>query len=535
MTFYKNPIIGWFLFNKIKTFTFFLILFLTIYYLIIYNSKDIKSFGCNRPNCDSTFCTGFKCYSSGCLGNNCKAGDCYGERCTAGDCNGIGCRAGDCFGKDCNPGKCNDPTCFGDDRIKQKCIPFCFDGMVYNIPKKKLYKYTRYFAKNSVFNKNYCDSKKRTSIFKKSQDIKNTPYDEKFDDKIYNFQIDYVNLFSSGNTSIENALNPNELQKGKSVVLTTDIFFIDSTPNVLKDNNCNWYTYFKDNKITSSFRPYKSDNIIKWVPKNFLAYPLKSDGNIDSCLFGTHNLKIDNISDINTQINNIMLSKLNNILKNFSIDKIQGDYVTTKCIICSKKGYQYLNIDNYPTYSFNDKILPCKKRCYELEEITLIIENNNLIKYYIKNKNSKTEISKQMFDLLCINEFKIDITKPYYELKGHNINNFKLFDDKNSYNNYIYENYNKLKTIKNHHLFIYQKTLKNNDQIYKCYWCGIETEVNNSSLPRNKNNVNNKQNGLLKQCFKNNYYDHYMYDLIDNNKNVYQKCLKCNKNSYPQF
>jgi hypothetical protein len=194
-----------------------------------------------------------------------------------------------------------------------------------------------------------------------------------------------------------------------------------------------------------------------------------------------------------------------------------------------------LNIDNYPTNYINDKILPCKNRCYELEEIILIIEMKNSIKYYIKKDNNKLEISKEIFDLLSINNFKMDISKPYYELKAYDINNFKLFNELNSYNNYLYKNYNKLKTIKNNHLFIYKKTLKNNNQIYKCYWCNIETEVNNDSLPRQKNNINGKENGLLKECFKKNNYNHYMYDLIDNNKNVYQKCLKCNKISYPQF
>ena len=38
---------------------------------------------------------------------------------------------------------------------------------------------------------------------------------------------------------------------------------------------------------------------------------------------------------------------------------------------------------------------------------------------------------------------------------------------------------------------------------------------------------------ILLPCKFNNDYNHYMYDKIDNNKTVYQKCLKCEKESYP--
>ena len=109
---------------------------------------------------------------------------------------------------------------------------------------------------------------------------------------------------------------------------------------------------------------------------------------------------------------------------------------------------------------------------------------------------------------------------------AHEPINFKLFTkNTNEFEKYRFESINKLKTYKEHHLWIYVNTEKNT-QIYKCYWCGIITKVKSESLPR-KNNLE------LDYCRKVNDFNHYMYYELDNNKTVFQRCLKCNKKSYP--
>ena len=98
-------------------------------------------------------------------------------------------------------------------------------------------------SRREIFNVDYCSNKKRTNIFT------NENY-------IYNFKVDFINLYTSGKTSLENVKYKDNLQAGKTYILGNDIDFKSSTPNVYKSHNCEWTTKFKDQEITSSFKPF---------------------------------------------------------------------------------------------------------------------------------------------------------------------------------------------------------------------------------------------------------------------------------------
>ncbi len=475
MSFYKNPIIGWYVKKRIKNILLLLILTFFLFYLFLSNYSNKISYGCKRPDCYSTPCTGYKCRASGCAGNNCKAGDCYGESCEAGDCKGVGCRAGDCYGLNCTPGKGIDPTCQGDKKLRGSCSIFAFDGKAYNLPTGSLYPVVKYLPKNSVFNPNYCSEKKKTNIFT------NTKY-------IYNFNVDYINLFTSGLKKLEDVkYKDNISQTGKSFIINDDLFFTYSIPNVYKSNNCEWCTDFKNKKIISDYKPNYNNNSneVNWIPKNKLANPTTLEGQEDVCNFNKeHNMKILNNQSVISQIKYIKSSTPETYLQNYLIDDIKGEILNTICTNCSKRNIQYLDISSHPT-DFKNDISSCFIRNYELEQIT---DN-------------------------------------FGEIINHKPINFKLFKKKSlELDEYLLNNSNTPKTFRDHHLFVYNTTV-NNTQIYQCYWCNVSVKVQYDALPR-KNNLE------LDKCLNSNDYNHYMYYQIDKNKNVYMTCLKCNKNSF---
>ncbi len=477
MQFYKNPIIGWFLKKKLKTIFAMLVLTLIIYFLYFYQYKHLETGGCTRPDCIAQPCTGYKCRASACRGNNCKGADCIGERCEAGDCKGIGCRAGDCYGLDCVPGECVDSTCQGERKLKDDCTPLCRNGRAYSIPRNPtVYPIIKYLPINSSLNPNYCTPKKRTNIFTS-------------DKYIHNFKVDEINLFTSGPTKYENVKYKDNLQTGKTYKITEDINFISSTPNVYKNDNCEWTTNFKDIEISSDFMPYYNDKTFEteWKFKNYLAIPLDVKGKELDCKSGKiHEMGSIQSTSVINQIKIINNQNIPSYLKNYNIDKIEGEKIVSLCNHCNKNGYQYLDVKSHPTYT-DGNLKPCLIRCYELNQIT---KNNEIIKHTIKNFKSFIKHSPE-------------------------------------YNSYINNKVNTLKTFNEHHIWKYINNI-GNSQIYSCYWCNEEVQVNYKSLPRRS-----EYDLVLLSCTHNNDYNHYMYDLIDNNNTVYQKCLKCDKKSYP--
>lgn len=487
MTFYKNPLIGWYLKERLKKIIAIFILILFFYFIFLYNYSHEISYGCKRNDCYSSRCTGHKCRASGCIGDNCKGGDCVGEECEAGDCKGVGCRAGDCYGLNCVPGECIDPTCDGERLLRNKCIPFCKNGEGHTIPRNNLYPVLKNLPNNTILNPNYCSDKKRTNHLTNGK-------------KIHNFELDYINLFTTGQKKYEDVKNADSIQDGKTFILTNDINYISTTPNVYKNYNCELSTKFKNDEITSDFRT-SIDEINQrttWMQKGKLSYPLvieddgdKKKGSIQYCIEGTqrqddivHNMKlVSNISVLN-QIKSINNLRIVSYKKNWMIDQIKGEKLETRCIKCRKTWYDFLDISSHLT-NLNNNPTPCLIRVYG---VIPIYKNNNIFKHDISSINIYNKNSQQFRD-------------------------------------YLFNNVNNKKTFREHHLWIYRNTIGNN-QIYSCYWCKQEVKVKYKSLPRNSNMI-------LLPCKFNNDYNHYMYDKIDNNKTVYQKCLKCEKESYP--
>ena len=65
MSFYKNPIIGWYVKKRIKNILLLLILTFFLFYLFLSSYTNKISYGCKRQDCYSTPCTGYKCMASG--------------------------------------------------------------------------------------------------------------------------------------------------------------------------------------------------------------------------------------------------------------------------------------------------------------------------------------------------------------------------------------------------------------------------------------------------------------------------------------
>ena len=466
MGYYKNPLIGWFLKNKMKKVTAFFIITLFLYFLFYKSFIHKKSFGCKRPDCTSTICTGEGCLGSGCEGNNCKAGDCIGEECEAGNCKGIGCRAGDCYGKDCIPGVCFDPTCSSKDKKKDICIPFCKNGNAYNLPIGGLYKLSKNFPENTLLNPQYCNVKKPAYILKDNKHI-------------WNYKIDSVNLDYGGVKKSEDIANPEDLQLGKTYVLSDDNTFISTYPNIKKKYNCTWCTYLKDNEICSSYKPYLNPitNEYTWYSDDWKCATLKSDGKPNTCKKSNDSMKLINVTSVKHKINLIM--NTNEILpkKNFEIDNILGEMLTFQCKndTCT----QHINLKNTLTNLDGTKI-SCLRRSY-------------LVKPGFIN-------GKSTFIVIGFNKF--------------NLNSREEIEYLNNYTN-------SKKTFRDHHVWMYDGTI-GNTQNYKCYWCEEKVSIENQALPR-------KSNGTLDTCFYSNDYNHYMYQLSDSNKNIYLKCFKCEK------
>lgn len=479
MSFYENPVIGWFVRKKIAKILILLVICIIFSFLIFYNYTHLESNGCVRPDCYTTPCSGWNCISTGCRGTNCKGGDCYGEDCKAGDCEGIGCRAGDCYGLYCQPGECIDPTCRGDRKRDGLCTPFCENGKAYTLPVTEAYHIVKYLPKDSILNPNFCSNKQKTYMFDS--------------DRMYNFNVEYINLYTSGIKKYEDWLVKEKTYKGKSFVLSNDTQFIGSIPEVFKGENCEWCSTFKNNVIKANFKPYINNktNELSWIKKNTLVSPIDDTGKEQNCNKRKeyneppHNMKVIANYSVTFQINSILSKKTDIHNKNFEIDSIMGEKLVSRCLDCDKRSVQYLDVSSHPT-DLNGTIKPCKVRIYE--------------------------VSQQVDE--------------YDQPISHSPINFKIYDkNSESLKNYYNNSSNVLKTTREHHLWMYNKTI-DNVQYYKCYWCNILVKVDNICLPKDSSNN-------LLPCRSANDFNHYMYYSLDNNNSVFQKCIKCMKKCYP--
>lgn len=474
MGFYENPLIGWFLKKRIKKIIIFIIISLFLYFLFYKNHTHTKSSGCKRPDCISSICTGMECIASGCNGDNCKGGDCIGEECEAGSCKGVGCRAGDCYGKDCIPGICIDPNCSSKDAGKNICIPFCKYGTAYNLPVGGLYKYTNQLPNNTLLNPSYCKTKKPGYILK--------------DDKhLWNYKIDTINFDFSGTKTPEDIANPDDLQAGKTYILSNDTTFTSTYPNIEKKYNCTWCTHMKDNEICASYKPYLNPikNEYTWYPDNWKCETLKDNGKPDTCKKSNDNMKLVRVASVKYKINLIKNSNKTLAQQNFEIENILGEMLTFQC----KKDTctQHINLRNNLT-NLDGSLIPCTRRSYIIKPVTI-------------NNTSLT-------------------IQPQYKINGFNKYILNSPEEKLYLSNYI----NSKKTFRDHHVWVYENTIENT-QNYRCHWCKQVVSIENQALPR-------KSNGILDTCFHSNDYNHYMYQVADDNKNIYLKCLKCDKEVY---
>ena len=467
MGFYDNPFIGWFVGKKLKR-IFVIFIIILVIYLIYYKEAVPKiSYGCNYPNCESTYCTGEKCNASGCYGDNCKGGDCYGESCQAGGCEGTGCRAGNCYGKDCKPGICADPECDLDD---ETCIPFCKNGNAFNINRNKIYNYTSKLPNNSIVNPNYCNNKKSTFILKDNKHI-------------WNYSVDLVNFHNVDPKTPEEIANPNDIQDGKRFILSGDNEFLNTQPNINKKYNCTWCTNMKNKEICASYKPYLNPvtNEFSWHPEDWKCATLDKDGKDDFCKKSNDDMKLINVKSVQYQINLINSKNETLASKNLKIDDIKGEILTFQCK-GKKTCTQHINLKNDLT-KLNGKIEPCLRRAYLMKKINI----NGLNQY---KSTFFTTFIKDSYD---------------QQVFLYNFNNQK-------------------KTFRDHHLWIYSYS-KNNNQFYTCYWCKKILIINNQALPK-------KNNGNVDTCFYSYDENHYMYQKVDENKNIYLKCFKCNKEVY---
>ena len=68
MSYYENPLIGWYLKQRLKKVFAILLLCIFIYFIFFYGHTHKISYGCRRNDCESSACTGYKCRASGCGG-----------------------------------------------------------------------------------------------------------------------------------------------------------------------------------------------------------------------------------------------------------------------------------------------------------------------------------------------------------------------------------------------------------------------------------------------------------------------------------
>lgn len=521
----KMPIIGWYARKRIGYLIIFLLLFYFFYFCFYKKQKPVIAIGCERNGCMASPCYGDQCNGDNCKGIGCHASDCYGEECVAGDCYGVGCKGGDCYGINCSVGKCIDPNCTNERQYQGLCKPNCSWGNAYNVPLSK-YKFIqtlkRYMPQNTYFNRNICI--KPNYITDKM--VSNNDIDPN-NNKLFNFNVIGATYYNGDYMSL------NEIQtKTKQGTIIDDTKglirninpIISTTPNIYKDESCNWCTTYDNTKICAkminnvNFHNLNNVNTynynwtnslnqlvvldekgkdIKCIPSNF-----KHNFNKNNIKF---NLDIEQLKTIlNLQQDSLSLSTIRNILfslttnKHVIFDKVEqiyGTEISCKCSDCNLIGKRTLIYDYFPTTIFGN-IESCKERAY-------------LYKKGMEN-----------YDVHSI----IDKSKVWYDLIDIKIASQYSFS-KSEKDVFI----NELHSLKNKHLMLYLSTdILNKIIIYECLFCSKQSYLYLDKLLTYIDNTNY----VLHPCTSPSDYNHFIVQQMSSTtptEHISYSCLKCNK------
>jgi hypothetical protein len=551
----KLPIIGWYAKKQLGIIIITIIIIILFYFIFIKQQNDTNSTGCNRNGCYATNCIGPKCKGDNCVGIGCHAGSCYGEECNGGTCEGTGCKGGDCYGANCKVGNCVDPNCPNDKEQQGLCKPRCDWGRAYNLPSydEPVKTIKKMLPFNTIFNKNYCN--------KPSYITENLVKDDK---TLYNFSVVGANYYHGGYSSLKEIQN--KVAKGSVIDDTKGLIryndpIINTDPNIYKNWNCVWETKFNDKEISAKLiYNYNNTNINNvnrydyiWSQIKTPVLVLDSKGNETMCpallnmsghIFTNINyyLDIEQLKDIlgiqtlNARMSQIMALEnmyynndydgiraymstidffqdkitIDNIINNISnysnkislyekIENIRGTIMTSNCNNCGQLGTRTLSNDKLPCDVFGN-ILPCKERVYIYDKI-------------VQNFDPSATIDKSSVSYKLI------------KMKFANNDTF-TFNDKEEFINLLH-------SVKNNHLMFYYDTdIKNKTMKFVCFFCGKFSYLKLNKLITSNTSVNN--NGVsysLGNCVKQDDFNHYMYEVLDNNQNVYYKCLKCFKST----
>ena len=552
----KLPVIGWFARRKLGLILIIILILIFLYHYVYKKQNDIISVGCTRNGCFATPCYGPKCKGDNCLGIGCHASSCYGEECQGGICEGPGCKGGDCYGANCKVGNCVDPNCPNDKEQQGLCKPNCSWGRAYNLPypDKPIKSIKSVLPYNTAFNKNYC-----VKPYYISESL------VKDDAKLYNFNIDGANYYYGGFLSLEEIQD--KVKKGsviddKKGLIRLNDPIINTIPNIYKNENCMWETKFNDKLISAKLlNNYNKTNVNNVERHDYVWSILKSSvlildnkGNETMCPtllnMGPHSfsklnfyLDIEQLKDImgiqkldNRMSQIITLQKLyydndydgvraymktidffqdkiniDTIISNISnysnkillfekIEQIRGTIMSSNCDYCFQTGNRILANDKLPCDLFG-QILPCKDRVYIYDKIIENYDPSSII--------DKSSVKYKLIDMKFADS------------------NFFSVSDKEQF-------INKIHNLKNNHLMFYYDTdIQNKTMIYICFFCGQKSYLKLNSLIKLNNTVDSRGVSYsLGNCVRPDDFNHFMYEVLDNNQNIYYKCIKCQKSAY---
>jgi hypothetical protein len=552
----RLPVIGWFVRRKLGLIFIIILILIFLYYYVYKKQNNIASVGCTRNGCFATPCYGPNCKGDNCVGIGCHAGSCYGEACQGGTCEGPGCKGGDCYGANCKVGNCVDPNCPNNKEKLGLCKPNCSWGRAYNLPSpdEPIKSIKNLLPYNTSFNKNYC-----VKPYYISESL------VKDDAKLYNFKIAGANYYYGGFLSFEEIQD--KVKKGsiiddKKGLVRIDDPIISTIPKIYKNWNCLWETNFNTKsisaKLLNNYNKTNVDNVERhdyvWSKIKTAVVVLDNKGNETMCPIllnmGPHlfsklsfYLDIEQLKDImgiqklDNRMSQIMTlqklyydndyqgirsymktidffqDKINidtiiNNISNYSnkislfekIEQIRGTIISSNCDYCNEIGNRVLVNDKLPSNLFG-QILPCKDRVYIYDKITENYDPSSII--------DKSSVTYKLINMKIADS------------------NFFSVSDKEQF-------INKIHSLKNNHLMFYYDTdIQNKTMIYICFFCGQKSYLKLNSLIKLNNIVDNRGiNYSLGNCVRPDDFNHYMYEVLDNNQNIYYKCIKCQKLTY---
>jgi hypothetical protein len=551
----KLPVIGWFARRQLGIIIVLTIILIFLYYCIYKKQNDTVSVGCTRNGCFATKCYGPKCKGDNCLGIGCHAGTCYGEECQGGTCEGPGCKGGDCYGVNCKVGSCVDPNCPNDKEQQGLCKPNCYWGRAYNLPSfdEPIKSIKNLLPFNTMFNKNYC-----VKPYYISESL------VKDDTKLYNFKIAGANYYYGGFLSLEEIQD--KVKKGsviddKKGLIRLDDPIVSTIPKLYKNWNCLWETQFNDKnisaKLLNNYNKTSASNVDRhdyvWSKLKTPVVILDNKGNETMCpillnmgphMFSKMNFYLDieqlkdimgiqkldsrmsqimtlqkmyydndyqgiksymktidffqNKINVDTIINNIS-NYTNKILLFEKIEQIRGTIMSSYCDNCNQYGSRVLANDKLPSDMFGN-IMPCKDRVYIYDKSVENYDPSSII--------DKSSVKYKLVDMKFADEKTFsDSDKEYFINKIHSLKN-------------------------NHLMFYYDTDVKNKTMIYICFFCGKKSYLKLNNLITLNDVVDKNGLGInysLGNCVRPDDFNHFMYEVLDNNQNIYYKCIKCLK------